>query len=225
MVCGFPAATFNSSRRTIEVIRLLDHPIIGPEAQPSIGSHLQGPSLIKVPERITNRLGRYNLYFADHKRAYIRLAYAGDILEPRRVHAPGSLQIRKSRFPTEPLPILHRPGRSRGSAPDSESDVRPRCQPQSPCCKWRLPTRSSPRIARRTEAHLSPRAASRSALRGSPAPRRHRQSYCCIMGACWENSAASARSCDWAGPRTVDSGMGVHHVGIGGPLESCGHAS
>lgn len=54
-----------------EVVRLLDGPIIGPELHDSIGVNIQGPSLIKVPEWLPNKLGSYYLYFADHKGSYI----------------------------------------------------------------------------------------------------------------------------------------------------------
>ena len=87
------------------VQRLLDHPIIGPELDPSIGRNIQGPSLIRAPEWIEAPLGRYYLYFADHKGTYIRLAYADDLLGPWRVHVPGSLQLAESRFPTQPLAL------------------------------------------------------------------------------------------------------------------------
>ena len=87
----------------IEVRRLLDRPIIGPELHPSIGVNIQGPSLIRVPDWVPGRLGRYYLYFADHKGSYIRLAHADDLAGPWTVHAPGSLRLEHSLFPTEPL--------------------------------------------------------------------------------------------------------------------------
>ena len=54
---------------SIRVERLLDAPIIGPALHPSIGENIQGPSLIRVPEWVESPLGRYYLYFADHKGA------------------------------------------------------------------------------------------------------------------------------------------------------------
>lgn len=89
----------------VRIERLLDAPIITPSTDPSIGENIQGPSLIRVPDWIENPLGKYYLYFADHKGAYIRLAYAEDLLGPWKVHAPGSLQIGKSHFPSEPPPV------------------------------------------------------------------------------------------------------------------------
>jgi hypothetical protein len=76
-------------------------PIITPDTHPSVGANINGPSLIRVPEWVTNRLGRFYLYFADHKGSYIRLAYADDVAGPYTVHEPGSLHLSNSRFPTE----------------------------------------------------------------------------------------------------------------------------
>ncbi len=87
---------------SLKITRLLDRPIITPDTDPSIGPNIQGPSLIRVPDWVPNRLGKYYLYFADHKGKYIRLAYADDLLGPWKVHAPGSLQLQGSFLLTEP---------------------------------------------------------------------------------------------------------------------------
>ena len=44
--------------------RLLDRPIITPDLDPTIGVNIQGPSMIRVPDWIRDRLGAYYLYFA-----------------------------------------------------------------------------------------------------------------------------------------------------------------
>ena len=86
----------------IRVTRLADGPIIGPGLHPSIGVNIQGPSLIRVPDWVPGRLGRYYLYFADHKGSFIRLAFADALAGPWRVHPPGSLHLGESRFLTAP---------------------------------------------------------------------------------------------------------------------------
>jgi len=86
----------------VRVERLLDAPIITPATHPSIGENIQGPSLIRVPDWVKSPLGRYYLYFADHKGRYIRLAYADALTGPWTVHAPGSLQLEDSRFLISP---------------------------------------------------------------------------------------------------------------------------
>jgi hypothetical protein len=86
----------------LHVTRLIDRPIVGPESHPSIGINIQGPSLIRVPDWVPGALGKYYLYFADHKGSYIRLAYADALEGPWHIHAPGSLHLLESLFLTEP---------------------------------------------------------------------------------------------------------------------------
>lgn len=85
--------------------RLLDAPIVGPDSHPTMGSNIQGPSVLSVPEWIEEPLGRLYLYFADHKGTYIRLAFADQVAGPWVVHAPGALQLVDSGFPTEPFEV------------------------------------------------------------------------------------------------------------------------
>ncbi len=88
----------------MRITRLLDRPIITPDLHPSLGPNIQGPSLIRVPDWLPNPLGRYYLYFADHKGSYIRLAYANAPTGPWTVHVPGALHLNDSLFPTTPPP-------------------------------------------------------------------------------------------------------------------------
>lgn len=61
-------------------------------------SNINGPSLVKVPDWVENPLGKYYLYFAHHRGAYIRLAYADKIEGPYKVYAPGALHRDKTVF-------------------------------------------------------------------------------------------------------------------------------
>ncbi len=88
--------------RLMQATRLLDHPIIGPDTDPSIGDNIQGPSMVRAPNWLTGAPGRYLLYFADHKGGYIRLAHADEVVGPWTVHVPGSLKLADSCFLTEP---------------------------------------------------------------------------------------------------------------------------
>ena len=85
--------------------RLIDAPIINASSHRSIGQNIQGPSLIRVPVWVADPLGRYYLYFADHKGSFIRLAYADDLRGPWTVHEPGSLHLAESCFPAEDLEL------------------------------------------------------------------------------------------------------------------------
>ncbi|MBS0332576.1 MAG: hypothetical protein JSS35_07400 [Proteobacteria bacterium] len=85
--------------------RLAENPIIRPGMEPRMGSNIQGPSLIRTPPWLAGALGRYHLYFADHKGGYIRLAYADWLEGPWTVHPPGALRLEHSGFITQPPPI------------------------------------------------------------------------------------------------------------------------
>ncbi len=102
LLCGVVVLATQPAAAQVRVERLLDAPIIKPDLHPSIGQNIQGPSLIRVPAWVEDRLGAYYLYFADHKGRYIRLAYADDLLGPWKIHRAGSLQIADSQFLTEP---------------------------------------------------------------------------------------------------------------------------
>ncbi len=89
--------------------RLSAHPIIGPHMDDRMGDNINGPSLIKAPSWLPSPLGRYLLYFADHKGSYLRLAYADDLAGPWMMHTPGCLDLAGSMFPTELPPKGVRP--------------------------------------------------------------------------------------------------------------------
>ena len=94
------------------VVRLADGPIIVPNMDARMGSNIQGPSLIRVPDWVDSPLGKYYLYFADHRGTYIRLAYADDLTGPWRMHEAGSLKLEDSFFPTTCPPCSLAPGTS-----------------------------------------------------------------------------------------------------------------
>lgn len=76
-------------------------PLVMPDTHPAAGTNINGPSLLRVPDWVERPLGRYYLYFADHKGSSIRLAYADEITGPYTMHEPGALQLADSKFPTE----------------------------------------------------------------------------------------------------------------------------
>lgn len=100
--CATPQERDSAAPLKYVAVRIGDGPIISPETDPGIGHNIQGPSLIKAPPWIKNPLGRYYLYFADHKGSYIRLAYADDIKGPWKIYAPGALRLEDTPFPKTP---------------------------------------------------------------------------------------------------------------------------
>ena len=57
------------------------------------GQSINGPSLIRVPDWVSNPLGRYYLYFAHHAGKYVRLAYADRLEGPWKLHEGGVLAL------------------------------------------------------------------------------------------------------------------------------------
>ena len=79
------------------IIRRFDeNPIIRPHMDGRMGTNINGPSLIKVPDWVASPLGRYYLYFGDHRGTYIRLAYADALEGSWRIHPPGALDLADS---------------------------------------------------------------------------------------------------------------------------------
>lgn len=74
------------------------NPIIRPHMDDRMGDNVNGPSLIRVPEWVSEPLGCYYLYFAHHDGRYIRLAYANDLDGPWTIHRPGVLSLEEARF-------------------------------------------------------------------------------------------------------------------------------
>ncbi len=110
--------------------RLVDRPIITPGMDARMGANVEGPSIIRAPDWLPGRMGRYYLYFADHKGDYIRLAYADRLEGPWTVHAPGSLQLAQSGLPTiapqgtpEAVARLRQPGVAPDRAPAGTSGI------------------------------------------------------------------------------------------------------
>jgi hypothetical protein len=89
----------------LTVCRFGENPLISTHAAPNIGANVNGPSLIRVPDWLPNPLGKYYLYFADHKGPDIRLAYADELDGAWKIHDPGTLKLAESHFLTEPAAI------------------------------------------------------------------------------------------------------------------------
>jgi hypothetical protein len=80
-----------------------DEPIIYPNMDARMGSNINGPAIIRMPDWADRRLGTYHLYFADHKGSYIRLAFADSVAGPWTMYTPGVLDVKDSLFePVDP---------------------------------------------------------------------------------------------------------------------------
>jgi hypothetical protein len=78
------------------VLRRFPHnPIISPDMlQGALGNSINGPSLIRVPDWLLGRLGRFYLYFAHHSCDHIRLGFANSLEGPWQIYEPGTLHLR-----------------------------------------------------------------------------------------------------------------------------------
>lgn len=83
---------------SVIIQRLSGNPMITPATDPSIGTNINGPSLIRVPKWVSKPLGSYYLYFADHNGKYIRLAYSNRLQGPWKIYVPGTLSLSHSFF-------------------------------------------------------------------------------------------------------------------------------
>jgi len=90
---------------TLRATRLMDEPIIRPHMDARMGDNINGPALVRMPDWAEARLGRYHLYFSDHKGKYIRLAFADELTGPWAMHEPGVLDLAQSHFPAEDPPV------------------------------------------------------------------------------------------------------------------------
>jgi hypothetical protein len=54
--------------------------------------------VIRVPDWLPRKLGRYYAYFGHHKGQFIRLAYADSIRGPWKIYDPGVLQVKDTAF-------------------------------------------------------------------------------------------------------------------------------
>ena len=84
----------------IEITRFVDEPIIKPYHNEEIGFNVQGPSLIKVPTWVEKPLGKYYLYFADHKGDRIKMAFSDSLSGPWQIYKGGVLSLADSNFLT-----------------------------------------------------------------------------------------------------------------------------
>ncbi len=89
----FNPKTIQAGDFEIKVQRLPQNPIVSYASSESLGTKINGPSLIRVPDWIERPLGEYYLYFAHHDGKYIRLAYADSIHGPWTIHESGTLHV------------------------------------------------------------------------------------------------------------------------------------
>lgn len=90
--------TSSGGAQGIRVTRLAQNPLVTVDSSPTLGKNVNGPTVIRVPDWVERPLGRYYMYFANHRGDFIRLAYAGAVNGPWTVYEPGVLHARDTAF-------------------------------------------------------------------------------------------------------------------------------
>lgn len=101
VIAGWSATTTSRAAQPaphVVATRLAENPLITVATSPSLGSNVNGPTVIRVPGWVGRPLGRYYMYFANHMGTFIRLAYADAVTGPWKVHEPGVLDVRDTAF-------------------------------------------------------------------------------------------------------------------------------
>jgi hypothetical protein len=93
-LCGISCAAIGQEAPQYTAERFLQNPIITPSMMESAGDNINGPSVIKAPDWLKNKLGKYYMYFAHHEGEYIRLAYADDLAGPWKIYKAGVIRAR-----------------------------------------------------------------------------------------------------------------------------------
>lgn len=90
LACGAVVA----SAQGLRVERFRTNPLVMVDSSPTLGKNVNGPTVIRVPDWVEKPLGRYYMYFANHRGDYIRLAYADAVTGPWKIYEPGVLHAR-----------------------------------------------------------------------------------------------------------------------------------
>ena len=99
--------------QTIKATRFAKNPLVTVDSAPTLGVNVNGPTVIRVPDWVERPLGRYYMYFGNHRGDFIRLAYADAVTGPWKVYAPGVLHARDTAFyraQPDPSPEVMLPG-------------------------------------------------------------------------------------------------------------------
>lgn len=87
-----------AAAQQVSAARFSQNPLVTVDSSPSLGSNVNGPTVIRVPAWVDHPLGRYYMYFANHMGEFVRLAYADALTGPWRVYEPGVLHVRDTAF-------------------------------------------------------------------------------------------------------------------------------
>ena len=80
----------------VRVTRFATNPLVTVRSSATLGANVNGPTVIRVPSWVQKPLGKYYMYFGNHRGVFIRLAYAESPTGPWKIHEPGVWHVRDS---------------------------------------------------------------------------------------------------------------------------------
>lgn len=99
MVIALPALPRSAQQPAagaVRVTRFAGNPLVTVKSSPTLGANVNGPTVIRVPSWVRKPLGKYYMYFGNHRGDFIRLAYADAVTGPWTIHEPGVWHVRDS---------------------------------------------------------------------------------------------------------------------------------
>ena len=80
----------------VRVTRFATNPLVTVKSSATLGANVNGPTVIRVPSWVKQPLGKYYMYFGNHRGVFIRLAYADAVTGPWKIHEPGVWHVKDS---------------------------------------------------------------------------------------------------------------------------------
>ncbi len=81
-----------------DLVRLRDKPLISPRTHGAIGTNINGPCVIRVPDWVPDPPGRFYMYFGHHTGRFIRMALSDALTGPWRVRDDPPLDVSETGF-------------------------------------------------------------------------------------------------------------------------------
>ena len=91
-----PSAQTQQPSSGVRVMRFATNPLVTVRSSPTLGANVNGPTVIRVPSWVQKPLGKYYMYFGNHRGVFIRLAYADSPTGPWTIHEPGVWHVKDS---------------------------------------------------------------------------------------------------------------------------------
>jgi hypothetical protein len=80
----------------VRVTRFATNPLVTVRSSATLGANVNGPTVIRVPSWVQKPLGKYYMYFGNHRGVFIRMAYADALTGPWTIHEPGVWHVKDS---------------------------------------------------------------------------------------------------------------------------------